>query len=474
MVGRRCPAAKHHGGAAAPPYLMIYPATCGCTASNPISPELIDSLEGLCIMIGISPTRTMNRILPTLAALAATVTFVVAQDWPQWRGLNRDGKVAGFSAPSVWPTALRQAWKVVVGPGESTPALVGDRLYVFARQAAQGTEVIRCLDLATGNEIWSDGYEAVAPTGAPGAHPGPRSSPTVANGKVITLGVQGMVSCLDAASGKVLWRKDDFHHPPQFFTAFSPLVDGNNVILQLGGPANGATPADGAIVAYDLNTGDQKWKWTGDFPHYSSAVLATFAGTKTVVAITHQNVVGLNAADGKQLWQVPIAAGQKNTTPIVDGSTVYAFALGNERAFTVQKEGEQFTTKELWSSTENAVQYNTPVLKNGILYGLSQSGNYFGLNAQDGKTVWTSAPAAAPAAPGGGGGGAGGRRGGGVAVPSSVLQWSMPALCSSASAPRPNWWRFPPATKLTPNSHASRSPTSASLPIPSFPENEWW
>jgi outer membrane protein assembly factor BamB len=122
--------------------------------------------------------------------------FVLAQDWPQWRGPNRDGKVTGFAAPQAWPGTLTQKWKTAVGSGDATPALVGDKLYVFARQ--DGEEVTLCLDAGSGKELWQDKYTAQAVTGAASRHPGPRSSPAVGDGKVVTLGVGGVFSCLDA------------------------------------------------------------------------------------------------------------------------------------------------------------------------------------------------------------------------------------------------------------------------------------
>src|ERR1700733_5594867 len=122
------------------------------------------------------------------------------QDWPQWRGTNRDAKVSGFVVPPTWPKALTQKWKVNVGNGVATPALVGDRLYVFARR--DNDEVACCLDATSGKEVWADKYAAKAASGAASQFPGPRSSPTVADGKVVTFGVQGTLSCLDAATGK--------------------------------------------------------------------------------------------------------------------------------------------------------------------------------------------------------------------------------------------------------------------------------
>ena len=186
----------------------------------------------------------MKNAMPTtglmvVCAVLLGANCIRAQDWPQWRGPNRDAKAAEFNAPKTWPKELTQRWKVTVGGGDATPALVGDKLYVFTREG--GDEVIRCLDAATGKELWQDKYEAqpaTAPAGGP--HAGPRSSPTVADGKVVTLGVRGTVSCLDAASGKKLWRKDDFQgFWPMFFTSSSPIVVDGLCIVQVGGKENG-------------------------------------------------------------------------------------------------------------------------------------------------------------------------------------------------------------------------------------------
>src|SRR6266404_228122 len=135
--------------------------------------------------------KIKNRIPTIISSCAAllALTTVLAQDWPQWRGPNRDAKATGFTAPKTWPKQLTQKWKVTVGDGVATPALVGDKLYVFSRQ--DGNEVIRCLNAADGKEIWKDKYETGGATGPAASFSGPRSSPAVADGKVVALGVRG-------------------------------------------------------------------------------------------------------------------------------------------------------------------------------------------------------------------------------------------------------------------------------------------
>jgi len=311
-------------------------------------------------------------------ALLISAGCVLGQDWPQWRGPNRDGKVTGFTAPQKWPEELKLRWKTPVGSGDATPALVGDKLYVFTRRAADG------------KEIWRDKYAAQAVTGAAARHPGPRSSPTVADGKVITLGVGGVLSCLDAASGKLVWRKDPFPGVvPRFFAATSPIIVDGMVIAHLGGQGNGA------IIAYDLAGGEEKWRWAGEGPDYGSPALLTVAGTKQIAAPTEKSIVGIAVADGKPLWQfasVPERMAYNAATPIVDGQTVIYAAKGRgTKALKIEKQGDGFTAKAFWSNAELGVQYNTPVLKDGLLFGLSDRGNLFCINAQTGKTAWTDA-----------------------------------------------------------------------------------
>ncbi len=333
--------------------------------------------------------KNTSRIMTIAASclVLAGVSRASGQDWPQWRGANRDAKATGFTPPKTWPKELTQKWKITVGSGDATPALVGDRLYVFTRQ--EGDEVVSCLDASTGKEVWTDKY-AVAAIGGPDAavHGGPRSSPTVAEGKVVTLGVSGTVSCLDAASGAVKWRKNDYPEAwPRFHTATSPIVADGLCIVQLG------KESQGAVVAYDLAKGDEKWKWTDEGPGYASPVLMTVDGTKMIVTLTAKSVAGLALADGKLLWHAPFVPQGMNynaATPIVDGQTVFYCGSGRgTKAVKIEKQGDSFTATELWSNPENAVQFDSPVLKSGLIFGLSQRGNFFCLDAKTGKTDWT-------------------------------------------------------------------------------------
>lgn len=339
--------------------------------------------------------RNANRWVGAMTCGAVLLAAIVgqtflsaafAQDWPQWRGVNRDGKTSGFAAPAAWPKDLTQKWKAVVGSGDATPALVGDRVYVFARQGED--EVTLCLNAADGKEIWKDKY-GVAAIGGPAArgHSGPRSSPAVADGKVVTLGVSGTLSCLNAADGKVLWRKDDVKAVPQFFTSSSPMIADGMVIAHLGGQGKGA------LMAFDLATGAEKWKVDGQPASYASPVLMTVGGVKQVVTLSEKSVIGVGLADGKLLYEVPFAPtgrmGYNACTPIVDGQTVIVSGSGRgTKALKIEKQGDAFAATELWKA-DPAVQFNTPVLKDGFVFGFTDKGSLFCVSAKDGKTAWT-------------------------------------------------------------------------------------
>ncbi len=347
--------------------------------------------------------KTTNRLGVLVGGVVLLcASGVWAQDWPQWRGPNRDAHVTGFTAPKTWPKELTKKWKVTVGDGVATPALVGDKLYVFSRQ--DNNEIIRCLDAASGKELWQDKYPASAPTGPDRSYPGPRCSPAVAEGKVVTFGVQGMLSCLDAGSGKVVWRKETTG-TPNFHTSSSPIISDGLCIAQVGGRNNGA------IVAFDLATGNEKWKSPDNTPAYASPSLLSLGGTKAVVAETANSIVAVDATDGKVLWKTPFSTRYNASTPVVNGETIIYSGPGTTKAVKLEKKDAQVMAQDLWSISDIGVMYNTPVVKNGLIFGLTDGNKLFCLT-RDGKTAWT-APAAEGAGGGGGGGGKGRMGGGG-------------------------------------------------------------
>ncbi len=342
------------------------------------------------------------------------VASLGAQNWPQWRGPNRDARATGFKAPKTWPEKLTEKWKVKVGTGVASPALVDDRLYVFGREGSD--EVLRCLKAASGEPVWQDKYEAAFSGRADSRFDGPRASPAVADGKVVTLGVNGVLSCFDAGSGKKLWRKNDVKGWPQFHASSSPIIVDGMCIAEQGGPSGGGT--QGGVVAYDLTAGAEKWKWLGDTPGYASPVMITVDGTKAIIAETKTKIVALAVTDGKLLWETPFSLRYNSSTPLVDGKTLIYSGMGEAgtTAVNLEKKDGMLAGTQKWHNDIGA-QYNTPVLLDGMLYGISDRDSLFCINAETGKTAWTSPLPKASSGPGGakgkGGRGKGGRGMGG-------------------------------------------------------------
>jgi outer membrane protein assembly factor BamB len=334
--------------------------------------------------------RNAGRLTGAVAVMVVLVGVgsVRGQDWPQWRGPTRDGKLGGFVAPQSWPKELTQKWKVTVGVGDSSPALVGSRLYAFGRQDAD--EVISCLDAVSGKVLWQDRYPAqFVVTGPSARHPGTRSSPLVVEEKLCVLGVGGILSCLDVATGKVLWRKqsaaDYLGTAYQFESSMSPMVVDGMCLVYIGGKGQGA------IIAFDLASGQAKWKYVGDAPAPSSPVVATIEGTRQIVTINEKQVIGVNLADQTLLWQVPFKARPVNTTtPVIDGQTVYVTGQGmGTLAINVAKEGDKFTATPTWTNSDGQAgsTFTTPVLRDGLLFGFAAT-KLNCLDAKTGRVLW--------------------------------------------------------------------------------------
>ncbi len=338
--------------------------------------------------------RFRRRGLETACAVVGTIVLtaqISAQDWPQWRGPNRDGAVASFREPSPWPETLKQQWRIEVGLGYGSPLIVGQRLYLFTRQGED--EVMMALDAASGKEIWRGSYAAPftmnSATKRHGA--GPKSTPTFADGRLFTLGMTNIVTAFDSATGKQLWQKPTTKAQPIYHTAMSPLVDGNQVIVHVGGPG------DAALTSFDVATGAVRWTWTGDSPAYGSPIAADIAGTRQVVTFTHQYLIGVAAATGQLLWQRPFRTPSDTTaqTPILFRDTIIQNGRGNGvTAFRVVRRDGTWTTEDAWQTKDVSLHMTNGVVADGVLYGLSHlnAGQYFGLDLATGEVLWKSAP----------------------------------------------------------------------------------
>ena len=259
--------------------------------------------------------NTSHRLIIGTVVLAGVTGGLAAQgpDWPQWRGPRRDGTLTAFTEPKVWPDALKQHWKITVGEGYATPILVGNRVFQFSRQGEN--EILRAIDAASGKIIWEKSYAAPfeMTSGTKRHGPGPKSTPTYADGRIFTLGMSSIVTAWDAATGKELWRIPAGPLQPQFHTAMSPFVEKNQMILHLGGDKQGT------LNSFDPATGKVRWSWTGDGPAYGSPIIAEIDGTRHLMLFSQRNFIGVNPETGALLWSVPFEARSttNSITPLV-------------------------------------------------------------------------------------------------------------------------------------------------------------
>jgi outer membrane protein assembly factor BamB len=327
------------------------------------------------------------------AALFLAAIPTGAQDWPQWRGPNRDGVVAGLAPRAAWPASLKPGWKATVGRGHASPIVAQGRVYTFGRQGDD--EVVSAFDLGSGKLVWKQGHPTPYTMNmAAASHgKGPKSTPVVSGGRLYTLGLSGVLSCLDAATGRVVWRKDfaGQHRAtfPLYGAAMSPVVEGGLVIAHVGGPD------DGALTAFDAATGEPRWVWKGDGPGYSSPVVGTFGGARQVVTQTQKSLVGVSLEKGQLLWSVPFNTDydQNSVTPVLLGDLVIYSGLDRGlHAVRPVKTGASWRAEPAWNNDEVSSYLSSPVLQGDRLFGLShrQKGQFFALDARSGKTLWKS------------------------------------------------------------------------------------
>ena len=336
-----------------------------------------------------TPIRTLLTMLAAVAVLGPISAF--AQDWPQWRGPGRDGAATGFRVPAEWPEALTERWSVEVGLGYATPLVVGERLFVFARQGEE--EVMSELDPADGATRWRTPYPArfeMSP--ATRRHgPGPKSTPAFSEGRLFAHGMTGAVTAFDAESGELLWQVPGTGVSPLYHTAMSPLVRDGLVVVHVGGHD------DGALTAFDAATGDVRWAWDGDGPAYGSPMLFDLGGVEQVVVFTQEHFVGVRFADGALLWSRPFTTSSTTTsqTPILHRDLVIQNGRGNGvTAFRAARDGDGWTTEEAWRTAAVSLHMANPVEADGVMFGLShlRRGQYFGLDLETGEVLWTSDP----------------------------------------------------------------------------------
>ncbi len=327
-------------------------------------------------------------------ALLVAGSHAQAQEWPGWRGPERDGTVPAAQTPAVWPEAFARAWRVEVGEGYSSPVVSGGRVFVHSRRG--DLEMVTALDLASGARLWRHDYPArfVQNTIVPIDLPGPFATPLVDGGRVFTLGSGGILSSWDAKTGALLWRNDYSATVlvTDLFcgTSASPLLAGGALIVQVG-----SDPAGGRVLALDPATGAEIWSWRGVGPGYASPILIEVDGHRQLVTLTESSVVGLDAAHGALLWSVPFTdEWQENImTPVWTGAhLVVSGPRQGTHAFAIRRQGDGWRAARAWSNTRVTMYMSSPVLADGILYGHSstRAGQFVALDAATGAVRWSS------------------------------------------------------------------------------------
>jgi outer membrane protein assembly factor BamB len=334
-------------------------------------------------------TRIMGLFL--ICVMATTASCVLADDWPQWNGRNRDGQSGDTGLLAEWPGGgPKLAWKAGgFGQGYSTIAVVGDRLYAMGDKDGAGWVMAASAD--GGKILWATKVGAPGSPGVPGYDfPGPRSTPAVDGNLLFAMDAWGELICVSAMDGKEQWRrnlgKDLGGTPPTWGYSESPLVDTGQVMVTPGG-------SKGALAAFDEKTGELIWqsKEFTDAAHYSSIVAAEIDGTRQYVQLTSASVVGISAKNGSLLWK---ASRQGNVavipTPLVAGNEIYVtsgYGAGCN-LFKVTRTDGKFSVNQVYANHVMVNHHGGVVRVGQHIYGYSDGKGLTCQNATTGEAVW--------------------------------------------------------------------------------------
>jgi outer membrane protein assembly factor BamB len=327
--------------------------------------------------------RTVRRVL----LLVVAVLPAVGADWPQWRGARRDGVWAEKGLPEKLPDTLKPRWKRPIGGGYGGIAVTGGRVYVMDRQTEpREVERVVCLDAAAGKTLWAYAYPVAY--GKMEFGNGPRSTPTVDDGRVYALGALGHLHCLDARTGKLLWNRDtvkDFKgRIPTWGHACSPLIDGPRMVLQVGGRP------DACLVALDRLSGKELWRSLPDRPGYSSPVLIDGGRWRLLAYFTPEHIVGLDPATGKVRWRVPFEGITYDVSisdvVFADGVLLASNYWSGSKALRLDRRG--LNPKVAWQGEQLSLLMSTPLMKDGHVYALDKNKGLKCIELKTGTVKW--------------------------------------------------------------------------------------
>jgi outer membrane protein assembly factor BamB len=257
-----------------------------------------------------------------------------------------------------------------VGAGYASPVIAAGRAYVHARMGEQ--ETVSCFNLEDGKAIWQKNYPAAYQMNpAAIAHgKGPKSTPAIAQGRLYTFGISGILSCFDAASGELRWRQDFSQKFPQtsplYGVSMSPLVTDDLVIVHAGGQNQGA------LMALASNNGETKWSWEGDAPGHASPIIVEIEGEEQIVTQTKKYCLGVAATTGHLLWSMPFSTDwdQNIVTPAVcEQNIIFSGLDKGTLAVRINKRGNQWAAEPAWHNPDMSMYMSSPVVQGDLIFG---------------------------------------------------------------------------------------------------------
>jgi outer membrane protein assembly factor BamB len=329
-----------------------------------------------------------------IVLLFAAATAANAQEWTQWRGPARDGSVSTKNTPPAWPETFKQSWRVEIGEGYSSPVVAGGKVFIHGRRDPE--EIVTSINLADGKVLWQQKYQAEFKKNqyAVEMAKGPNATPLIVDNRLFTLGVTGVLSAWDTATGKPLWTRDfskSIDTSKMFCgTAASPLIVNGRLVVQIGSDIHG-----GQVLALNPATGATEWEWRGLGPGYASPLLIELAGSQHIVTMTEGSIVGLDGKTGKELWSVPFPDEwhENISTPLWTGAQlVVSGTRQGTHAYTLAQPGGKWQATEIWKNPDIAMYMSSPVFGDGLIYGHSskRKGQFFAIDAKTGIVRWTT------------------------------------------------------------------------------------
>jgi outer membrane protein assembly factor BamB len=339
-----------------------------------------------------APPWSPLRLARALTLLLLVTGALRADDWPQWRGPNRDGVWNETGILETFPpSGLKVRWRVPVGPGWSSPVVANGRVYLTDAELRppKAKERVHCFEEATGKALWTHGYEVIYPDWAfTGPGRGPTATPIVHAGKLYTVGNKGDLCCIDARNGRVLWRRnlETEYQVQEFAFNASPLVEGAFLIVCIGSYP-GSSPS--SVLALDKDTGKEVWKAPTEGLTNSSPVVITAGGRRQVIVWTQGSVMALDPATGRTYWQekMKTAAQDAVTTPVFHENRLLLSGL------MLQLDANQPAAWVLWPDSKAVSRRtlsvtSTALFRGDYLFSVKGSGLLACLEARSGKQVW--------------------------------------------------------------------------------------